>query len=84
MPVLSWMVKIVSKPDMEAPKSRLEELFWLLPGRQQALMHQHQKYTWRFCRQNLCLAHKLWLLAYGDGVSGSAEAGAEAVTLLDK
>lgn len=35
-------------------------------------------------RQNLQLAHQLWLLARGDRVSETAEAGAEAITLPDK
>lgn len=47
-------------------------------------MCQHQKRAQRFCRQNLRLACKLWLLAHGDHVSENAEAGAEAVTLPDK
>lgn len=47
-------------------------------------MHQHQKHAQRFCTQNLQLACKLWLFACGARVSEDAEAGAEAVTLLDK
>lgn len=68
---------------MEAAESRLEEPFLVAALGEQALMCQHQKRTQRFCRQNLRLAPKLWLLARGDHVPENAEAGAEAAALLD-